>query len=264
MMFFTIFWPLLFFIIGLCFGSFGNVIIARLPNEESVVKPRSRCPKCKTQIKSYDNVPVLSYLLLKGKCRSCQNPISIRYPIVESISGLLFLALYLKLGLTVTLLEYLLFAWAGLVASVIDLDHRILPDVFTLSGIFLGLLGAALNPDRHLLDSIIGIVAGGGFLWAVAFIYEAIKHEEGMGGGDIKLIGWIGAVLGWRAVVFSILVSSITGSVVGGGYALLKKSGMKTAIPFGPFLYFAAMVFIFFGSHLIHGYLNLFFPFAEN
>lgn len=261
MMFFVVFWPILFFIFGLCFGSFGNVVIARLPAGESVVRPRSRCPFCKTNIKSYDNIPLLSFLFLKGRCRACKHQITARYPIIELTSGLLFLALYLKLGLSFTLIEYVVFAWAGLVATAIDIDHRILPDVLTLSGIVLGLIGATLNPERHFLDALLGVLAGGGFLWAVALIYEAIKHEEGMGGGDIKLLGWIGAVLGWRAVIFSILVSSITGSLVGGGYAIFKKTGMKTAIPFGPFLYFAAILFIFCGSTLIQRYLELFFPF---
>ena len=264
MMFVVLFWPILFLILGLCFGSFGNVIIARLPSGENVARPRSRCPKCLAPIRAYDNVPVLSYVFLKGKCRDCGARISIRYPIVELLSGLLFLSLYLKCGLTFTLVEYLILGWGGLIASFIDFDHRILPDVFTLTGIILGLVGAVINPDRHVADALVGILAGGGFLWAVAFIYEAIKHQEGMGGGDIKLLGWIGAVLGWRAVIFSILVSSITGSVVGGGYALLKKTGMKTSIPFGPFLYFAALIFMFFGSSLIHGYLDLFFPFVES
>jgi leader peptidase (prepilin peptidase)/N-methyltransferase len=258
------FWPVLFFILGLCFGSFGNVIIARVPEDESIVRPRSRCPNCKTQIKNYDNIPILSYIILKGKCRACGHSISPRYPAVELLSGILFLALYLKFGLSPTLVELIIFSWAGLVASVIDIDHRILPDVITLPGIALGLLGAFLNPNRQFIDAVIGVIAGGGFLWIVAYIYEAIKHEEGMGGGDIKLLGWIGAVLGWRAVVFSILVSSISGSIFGGAFALIKKSGMKTSIPFGPFLYFAALLFIFSGSSLIHGYLDLFFPFVEN
>ena len=261
--FFSIFWPVILFILGLCLGSFGNVIIARLPNEESVVKPRSKCPHCKSTIKWHDNVPIFSYLLLRAKCRACKKAISIRYPLVELICGLLFVALYYRYGISWTLVETLIFVWAGVVASVIDLDHRILPDVFTLSGIVVGLVGALLSPERHFLDSVIGIIAGGGFLWAVAFVYSAIKHEEGMGGGDIKLLAWIGAVLGWHAVVFSILVSSITGSAIGGFYAFSKKSGMKTSIPFGPFLVFAAIMYIFFGPPLIQSYLAIFFPFTN-
>ncbi len=201
--------------------------------------------------------------MLKGQCRYCKNKIGIRYPLVEIICAVLFLALYLKLGLTVTLIEYLIFAWASVIASFIDLDHRILPDVFTLSGIVIGLVGAALNPDRIFIDALIGVLGGGGFLWLVAYIYMAIRREEGMGGGDIKLIAWIGAVLGWRAVIFSILCSSIVGSIVGGVYAAKQKSGMRTSIPFGPFLVFSGLLFIFGGPEIMHSYLNMFFPFFE-
>jgi len=252
------------FLLGLCFGSFGNVVIARVPLGISVVRPRSRCPNCKKQIRWFDNIPVLSFLWLKAKCRSCHVKISWRYPTVELLSGLLFVGLFNKLGLTVTFFEWVILGWGSLVASFIDLDHRILPDVMTLPGIGLGLLGAFLNPDRTVLDAVLGIVAGGGFLWSVAFIYQTIRHEEGMGGGDIKLLAWIGSVLGWKSVVFSIIVSSLLGSAVGGGYALLRKSGMKTAIPFGPFLALAALLFMFVGQTIIDEYIRFFLPFASN
>jgi leader peptidase (prepilin peptidase)/N-methyltransferase len=258
-----LFYPFLVFLVGLCFGSFGNVIILRLPKGQSIVKPRSHCPHCQKNISWYDNIPIISWLLLGGKCRECHKKISPRYLVVELLSGILFLALYLKLGFTITFVECVVFAWTGLVASVIDLDHRILPDVFTLSGIMLGLVGALVNPERSFLSAFVGVVAGGGFLWLVAYIYMAIRKEEGMGGGDIKLLAWIGAVLGWKAVIFSILVSSISGSIFGGGYAALQKSGMKTAIPFGPFLVFAAVLYIFVGDAVMHSYLAVFFPFTE-
>jgi leader peptidase (prepilin peptidase) / N-methyltransferase len=186
-----------------------------------------------------------------------------RYPLVELICGILFAALYLKLGLTFTLLECLVFTWGVVIASFIDIDHRILPDVFTLSGILLGLAGAILNPDRGFWEALIGVLAGGGFLWLVAYIYSVVRHEEGMGGGDIKLLGWIGAVLGWKSIIFAVLVSCLTGSIVGGIYATTQKSGMKTAIPFGPFLAFAAVLYIFVGEAAMKSYLALFFPFTE-
>ncbi|MDZ4677827.1 MAG: prepilin peptidase [Oligoflexia bacterium] len=254
---------ILIFILGACLGSFGNVIILRLPAGKSIVRPGSCCPHCKKSIKWFDNVPILAWFFLKGKCRQCGEPISPRYFIVELLSAVIFLALYLKFGLTITFIECALFAWAGLVASVIDLDHRILPDVFTLSGIIIGLIGAFINPDRTFLSALIGVIAGGGFLWLVATVYMAIRNEEGMGGGDIKLLAWIGAVLGWKAVIFSILVSSITGSIFGGVFAALQKSGLKTSIPFGPFLVFAALMYIFVGDAVMHSYLSIFFPFTE-
>lgn len=251
------------FLFGLLFGSFGNVIIARLPAGESVVRPRSRCPQCKKLICWYDNIPLLSYLILRAKCRNCKTSISIRYPVIELLNGILFTLIYFKVGLNWTMLELVIFAWAGLVASTIDIDHRILPDVITLPGIVVGLIGAVLNPDRHFLDALVGVLGGGGFLWLVAYVYSAVRNEEGMGGGDIKLIGWIGAVLGWRAVIFSILVSSITGSLFGISIAGFKKTGLKTAIPFGPFLYFAAILYIFIGAEVMKSYLAIFFPFVD-
>ncbi len=179
---------------------------------------------------------------------------------VELLSGIIFLSLFLKLGLSFTLIEYLILCWGMLIASVIDLDHRILPDVMTLPGIVIGLAGAALNPERPFMNGVWGVLAGGGFLWLVAYLYAVIKKEEGMGGGDIKLLAWIGAVLGFRSVIFTILVSSVLGSIVGLTFAARQKSGLKTTIPFGPFLSLAAYAYIFIGPPLIKIYLSYFFP----
>lgn len=257
------FYSIFLFILGTCFGSFGNVLIDRIPKHMSIVKPRSHCFKCKKPIAFYDNIPILSYFILRGKCRQCGAPFSMRNAIVEFLSGLIFLSLFLKVGLSWFLIEAIILSWGMFIASIIDLDHRILPDYFTLTGMVIGLIGAALNPERAFMDGLVGLLMGGGFLWLVAYIYAAIKNEEGMGGGDIKLLGWIGSVLGWKAVIFTILISSITGSVVGLALAAGKKSGLKTAIPFGPFLSFAAYLYIFVGPALIQGYLNFFFPFME-
>jgi leader peptidase (prepilin peptidase)/N-methyltransferase len=259
----SVFWSIFIPLLGACLGSFGNVVIARYPAGLSIVTPRSRCPKCKSPIAWYDNIPILSFFILGRRCRLCRVKISWRYPLVELASALLFWALYLKLGLSYTLIEILIFAWAGLVASVIDLDHRILPDVFTLTGILVGLAGAALNPERGFYDALIGAIGGGGFLYLVAYVYAAIKNEEGMGGGDIKLIAWIGAVLGWKAVIFTILASSIFGSIIGLVYAAIQKSGLKTAIPFGPFLFGAALLYVFAGHSPMQVYLSYFFPFFD-
>lgn len=245
---------------GLLFGSFANVVILRLPKGQSVVWPGSRCPQCSTPIKWYDNVPVLAWLWLRGRCRACSKPISWRYPVVEFLSGLLFLAVYLKYGISWTTAEYILFCWSLLVVSVIDLDHMILPDVFTLSGIVIGLLGAALNPEREFLPALFGVLMGGGFLWLIAYLYWVLRKEEGMGGGDIKLLAWTGAVLGWSSIPFVILVSSLLGSVVGITYALKSRAGLKSVIPFGPFLALAAILYLLGGQQLGQWYIGLFIP----
>jgi leader peptidase (prepilin peptidase)/N-methyltransferase len=154
----------LFFFLGACFGSFGNVVIYRWPQKLSVVRPGSFCYSCKKPVAFYDNIPILSYFILRGKCRHCLAPFSARYAIVEFLCGLIFLILYLMCGLTPTLAEYLILSWGMLIASVIDLDHRLLPDVLTLPGIIIGLLGAWLNPEREFVSAVYGVVAGGRFL----------------------------------------------------------------------------------------------------
>ncbi|MGE0527152.1 MAG: A24 family peptidase [Bdellovibrionales bacterium] len=251
---------IIIFIFGLLWGSFSNVVIHRLPKGESVVHPRSRCPKCEAAIAWYDNVPVVSWLLLRGRCRKCRTPIPIRYPVVELLTGLVFLFIFLKYGYSWTTLEYLLFAWALIVVSFIDLDHMILPDVFTLSGIVIGLVGAALNPERSLVPAIAGVLMGGGFLFLIAYVYLLWRKEEGMGGGDIKLLAWIGAVLGWTSIPFVILASSVLGSFVGVILAVRSKAGLKSVIPFGPYLALAAIVYILGGKALGLWYISLFLP----
>lgn len=248
------------FVFGLLWGSFGNVVIHRLPQKQSVVTPRSRCPKCSHQIAWYDNIPVLSWLFLLGKCRACKARISVRYPLVELLTGTVFALIFLRYGYSWTTLEYIVFAWSLIVVSFIDIDLMILPDVFTLSGIVIGLVGAALNPERTFLSALTGMLMGGGFLWLIAYLYLLFRKEEGMGGGDIKLLAWIGAVLGWTSVPFVILASSILGSVVGVLIALRSKAGLKSVIPFGPYLALAAILFILGGDSIGAWYIGLFLP----
>lgn len=248
------------FILGLLWGSFANVVIYRLPEKISVVTPRSRCPKCQTPIKWYDNVPVLSWMFLRGKCRACGAGISVRYPLVELLTGIVFAAIFYKYGFQWVTIEYLIFAWSLIVVSMIDLDLMILPDVFTLSGIVIGLVGAAINPERSFSDACLGVVAGGGFLWAIAYFYLLLRKEEGMGGGDIKLLAWMGAVLGWTSIPFIVLVSSILGSLVGLVLAMRSKAGLKSVIPFGPYLALAALLFILDGKRIGLWYIGLFLP----
>lgn len=248
------------FVVGLLFGSFANVVIYRLPLGKSVVSPRSACTKCGKMIAWYDNVPVLSWIFLGAKCRHCRNPIPIRYPIVELLTGLVFGAIMYKYGYQWVTLEYLVFAWSLIVVSFIDLDHMILPDVFTLSGILIGLVGAALNPERQFSNALLGVLLGGGFLYAIAYTYLVLRKEEGMGGGDIKLLAWIGAVLGWTSIPFVILASSVLGSIVGLGLALRRRAGLKSVIPFGPYLALAALVFLLGGEAIGLWYIGLFLP----
>ncbi len=252
--------PYFLFAIGACFGSFANVVIYRWPQGESCITPRSRCGACKTPISWYDNIPLLSWCLRRGRCRACGVKFSIRYFLVELLMAGLFSASYHFVGPQWYLIEVLIFIFGLVTASFIDLDHFLLPDVITLSGLGLGLFGAFLNPDRSFSDAFLGALLGGGFLWAIAYFYFLLRKQEGMGGGDIKLLAWIGAVLGWKSIAFVIISSSLIGSVIGLLLALRSKDGMKTMIPFGPYLAFGAVLFLFGGQGLADWYLQLFLP----
>ncbi len=172
----------------------------------------------------------------------------------------LFAAVVCRDGLSWSVLEHLIFVFGLVTASFIDFDHMILPDEFTLSGIVIGLVGAALNPDRPFLPALFGVLVGGGFLWAIAAIYAAVRKQEGMGGGDIKLLGWIGAVLGWTSVPFVVISSSLVGSLVGLIIMAQKRKGLSQAIPFGPYLAFGAILYLFFGQDISEAYIRLFIP----
>ena len=247
-------------LIGLCVGSFANVVIYRWPQEMSVVTPRSFCPQCKNKIAWFDNIPLLSFLFLRGRCRFCQNKIHWRYPLIEVLMSVVFVTLFVVNGPHWITLEYLIFA-AGLVtASFIDIDHFLLPDVITLPGLALGLAGALLNPERDFLQSLLGALFGGGFLWAIATTYKILRKADGMGGGDIKLLAWIGSLLGWQSIPFVILLSAMTGSVLGLTLGYSQKKGLKTVIPFGPYLAFSALVCMVGGSGWAQTYLHWFIP----
>ncbi len=241
--------PTMFALFGALWGSFANVVILRLPAGKSVVSPRSQCPHCGSLIRWFDNIPILSWLILRAKCRKCKAAISWRYPLVELIMSVLFLLAYVKLGWSWTLLEYLIFIFGLVTVSFIDFDHMILPDQFTLGGIVVGLLGAALNPEREFMPALWGVLLGGGFLWAVAYLYLVLRKQDGMGGGDIKLLAWIGAVLGVASIPFVILISSVVGSVVGILWSFKVKKGMQTTIPFGPYLALAALIYMLYGGY---------------
>ena len=246
------------FVFGAVFGSFANVVIYRMPLGKSVVKPGSACQACGKPVKWYNNVPIFAWFWLRGRCASCGAKFSIRYPMVELTVAILFALAGYRLGISWFTLEALYFIFALVTVSVIDLDHMILPDKFTISGVAIGLAGAALNPEREFMQALYGALAGFGFLWAVAYAYYLIRKKEGMGGGDIKLLAWIGAVLGWHSIPFVILVSTLIGSVIGGILSTRTKDGMSYAIPFGPFLAGAALIYLLFdGERMVGWYLAL-------
>jgi len=248
---------------GALLGSFGNVIIYRWPKGLSVVSPRSACPHCSKVLSPWELIPIFSWIFLRGKCSACAAPISPRYPLVEMLMTFLFCLTYYRFGWSWTSLELTLFIFAAVTASFIDLDHFLLPDVLTLSGIGIGLLGAIFNPERQFMGSLLGVLVGGGMLWAVAYFYYLYRKEEGMGGGDIKLLAWIGAVFGWKAIPFIVLVSSVLGTFGGIAAGLKSNKGMKAVIPFGPYLVVAALIYAFGAQSLAHTYLRLFLPFVE-
>jgi leader peptidase (prepilin peptidase) / N-methyltransferase len=245
------------FVFGLCIGSFMNVCIHRIPIQQSIIHPGSRCPICGTPIHPTDNVPLIGYLRLKGKCRSCGAKISLRYPTVELITGLLAVAVFIKFGISAQWAVYFTFAAALFTLSLIDLDHYILPNVITLPGIPLCFIGSFFLPAVTVKDAIIGILAGGGSLWMVGFVYQKIAGKEGMGGGDVKLLAMIGALLGWKGVLFTIFFGSALGTLVGIAVMLPKGGMMKRKIPFGPFLSLGAVGYIFFGPQIISWYLGM-------
>lgn len=242
---------------GLVLGSFMNVCIYRIPLKKSIVRPPSSCPSCGAKIRFYDNIPLISYILLSGKCRHCRTPLAWHYPVVEALTGLLSMALFIRYGLSFQYLLYLLFAATLVTISFIDLHHKIIPDVLTLSGIVVGWAASFVPGSISWLDSLIGIIAGGGSLFLVAVIYERITGREGMGGGDIKLLAMIGAWMGWRQLHLIILISSLTGAIMGVSFLLIAGKGFRVRIPFGPFLSLGAMLCLFFGPELMNWYSRL-------
>ncbi len=235
-----------FFFLGLCFGSFANVVIFRVPLGKSVVKPNSACPNCNHKIRWFENIPILSYIFLRAKCSGCKIKISLRYPFVELIMGLLFMGAFYYLGFSFYLVEILIFFFGLVCITFIDFDHMIIPDIFSLSGIVLGLIGAALNPERLFQDALFGVLVGFGFFYFVAWLFAYIVKKDGLGGGDIKLLAWIGAVLGLKSIFFVIFASSWLGILLGVSFLLIKRKSLKTKIPFGPYIALAAVLFFFF------------------
>ncbi len=244
-------------ILGALIGSFLNVCILRLPKEESIITPGSHCPHCKNPIKFYDNVPLISYVLLRGRCRYCKRPISFQYPLIEGFTALSSFLLMTKFGPSLSYLFYFSFVAALIVITVIDLYHQIIPDVISIPGIGVGVLASLIIPQITLLNSLSGILLGGGSLFLVATVYEWLFKREGMGGGDVKLLAMTGGFLGWKAVILTVLLGSLFGSITGMIVMILKRKDFKYAIPFGPFLSLGAVISLFYGENLIRWYLQL-------
>ncbi len=248
----------LVFLFGLCIGSFLNVCICRLPEGESIVSPGSRCPKCGHCLSWWENVPVVSFLVLRGRCSECGEPISFQYPLVELLTGFISLFLIRRFGLSWPFIVYFCFSCSMIVVTFIDLAHRIIPDAISLPGILAGFACSFLVPEISWTDSLAGILIGGGLLYIVTWGYYLVTKRVGMGGGDIKLLAMIGAFLGWRAIPFVIFISALTGSVIGVIFILIKGAGRNYQIPFGPFLAVAAEIQLFFGEDILSLYHHLF------
>lgn len=238
--------------LGLCIGSFANVCICRMPLGRSVVAPRSHCPRCSCPIAWYDNIPLLSFVVLRGRCRSCAGKISPRYFAVELITGAIFFLLWLFYGLSWLTLAYWLMAGGLVIGTFIDLEHMIIPDQITIGGIFAGLILSGLFPQLHgtlshsdaLRSSFIGMMTGGITLWIVGELGRIAFKKDAMGLGDVKLLAALGAFLGWQAVWFIILVASLTGAAAGIAMIWLGNKTMASRIPFGPYIAFSALLWV--------------------
>ena len=269
-------------ILGAIIGSFLNVVIHRIPLEQSIVFPNSACPSCSTPLRAYDNIPILSYLILRGRCRSCRNPISIRYPVVEALTALLFVAVALRDGISYALPFDLAFVAALIALIFIDAEHMILPNVITYPGIIFAVLTRLALPylvgpgqfddlpgllarmpqlplwSVSLIGAAIGALVGGGSLWLMGFLWEKLRGIEAMGLGDVKMMFMVGAYLGWRLAVLTIFFGVFTGSFI--GIAVMAKRGrnMQMMLPFGIFLGIGAIFSLFLGHRIIEWYASQF------
>jgi len=245
---------ILTFIFGSIVGSFLNVCIHRIPEGKSIIFPPSSCPNCGKPIAFYHNIPIISYIMLLGRCRNCKSLISQRYPVVELLTALFSVTLSKRFGISAEYFIYFAFTASLIVITFIDLKYQIIPDVISLPGIVIGLLVSYFLP-QGILNSVIGTLTGGGSLFLIAAGYQLVTGREGMGGGDIKLLAMIGAFLGWQGVIVTIFTGSFAGAVVGSLLMLAKGKDSKYAIPFGPFLAIGAVVALFFGETIINWYI---------
>ena len=251
-------WAVGCFLIGAIVGSFLNVVIARVPVDESIVHPPSHCPECDHPIRWYDNIPIVGYFVLLGRCRDCGGRISIRYPFIEFLFAGLSLALYWKYDLSPAFVVFFVFIAAMIAVFWIDLDHMIIPDVISLNGTVVGLAAATggLLPGVTWPDSYIGLILGGLILYIPAVVYEKIRGIEGLGGGDIKLLAMIGTFVGPYGVIFVLFFASFIGSLTAFAGMALRRTESSTPIPFGPFLSAAAVLYVFVGQEAMVRFLD--------
>lgn len=266
------------FLFGLAIGSFLNVCIVRIPERKSIVLPASACPKCAAAIRPYDNIPIASYLLLGGKCRNCKERISPMYPLVELLTGVLFLSCYLAFGLTPEAVKWAAFSAIMIVLVFTDLRKRILPDVVNYTGLGIGLAISFFTqptdgtarwianrifafpppaPALSFVDALLGAAVGGALLWLVAEAYFRLRHREGMGLGDVKMMLMAGAFLGAKRTLLTIFAGSVLGSVLGLVFILTRRKQSDYELPFGSFLGMAALLVVFFGTPVVNWYLSL-------
>lgn len=244
-------------ITGLIVGSYLNVLIHRIPRRKSTILPRSSCPYCQGPIRALDNIPVVSFLLLQGRCRYCKAPISWRYPFVESLTSVLFVLSFWQFGLHPRLAHALLFCSLMVLLAGIDLEHFLLPDKITLSGLIMGLALQFWRPMPGILDAVVGALVGAGILILVINYWYWWRGEEGMGMGDVNMLALIGAFLGWQGVLTTLVLATISGAVVGISMLLLGRLGLRSRLPFGVFLALGGLLTLFLGDSLVAYYSGL-------
>ena len=242
-------------ITGALIGSFLNVCIYRLPREKSIVWPASACPHCNRNLSWYENIPIVSYLVLWGRCRTCKKPISGRYPLVEALTALMFAAAWTYYGPGVLLASRLILGCALIVLFAIDLEHHLLPDVITLPGIVIGFI-FSLIVGPGAIESLLGILLGGGILYVIAEVYYRVRREEGLGMGDVKMLAMIGAFVGWRLTLVTLMMASFAGSIIGVLMIAMRRGSLKYALPFGTFLAMGAALAATVGQSLLDWYLR--------
>lgn len=250
------------FLMGIVFGSFLNVCISRIPEEESVVGPRSRCPQCKEKIAWYDNIPLLSFLILGAKCRKCKSRISFMYPLVEWLTGILAVLCLWKFQFSPkAALWFFAFVCPLIVITFIDWKHYLIPDVISIPFTFIGILVHQIQlnfvqPLQIFYDSLLGIILGAGALWMIAKLYEFFRKQEGLGMGDVKLMAMLGAFLGWKAIFFIFLFSSLFASIFGILLMIFSRYRLSSALAYGPFISLAALLYLYSGTDILRIYFS--------